>query len=168
VTRTAYIGIGANLGRPAVQVKAAVAALSRLGKLRASSLWRSEPLGGEPGQPWFVNAVVELELAGSPGECLAQLQALERAAGRPADHAHFAPRTLDLDLLLFGDEVSARPELRLPHPGLARRRFVLAPLAELAPELVPPGETRTVAALLRDLDDPLRVEKLSAGTEDGT
>jgi 2-amino-4-hydroxy-6-hydroxymethyldihydropteridine diphosphokinase len=165
VTRTAYIGIGANLGRPAEQVRAAIRELAKLGPLRASSLWRSEPLG-DPDQPWFVNAVAALELSGSADACLARLQALERAAGRPADHAHFAPRTLDLDLLVFGDEVSTRAELTLPHPGLTRRRFVLAPLAELAPSLVPPGQTRKIADLVRDLDDPLRVEKLPEGTED--
>jgi 2-amino-4-hydroxy-6-hydroxymethyldihydropteridine diphosphokinase len=107
-----------------------------------------------------VNAVAELELAGSPFECLVRLRAVERAAGRPDQRPRFAPRTLDLDLLLFGDSRIATPELTLPHPGLTRRRFVLAPLAELAPELVPPGQTRTIAQLLRDLDDPLRVEKL--------
>jgi len=111
-----------------------------------------------------VNAVAELELGGSPFECLARLRAVERAFGRPERRPRFAPRTLDLDLLLFGHAVVATPELTLPHPGLARRRFVLAPLAELAPELVPPGQTRAIAELLRDLDDPLRVEKLP-GTE---
>ena len=162
----AYIGIGANLGRPAAQVRAAIAELGKWGPLRASSLWRSEPLGGEPGQPWYVNAVVELVLDGDPFACLARLRALERAAGRPDSRARFAPRALDLDLLLFGRAVVATPELTLPHPGFRQRRFVLAPLAELVPALVPPGETRSVAELLRDLDDPLRVENLGRGTED--
>jgi len=111
-----------------------------------------------------VNAVAELELGGTPFECLARLRALEHAAGRPERRPRLAPRTLDLDLLLFGDSTVATPELTLPHPGLIRRRFVLAPLAELAPALVPPGQTRAIAQLLRDLDDPLRVEKLP-GTE---
>jgi 2-amino-4-hydroxy-6-hydroxymethyldihydropteridine diphosphokinase len=161
------VGIGANLGRPAAQVRAAIAELEKWGPLRASSLWRSEPLGGETGQPWYVNAVVALELAGDdPFACLARLHALERAAGRPERRARFAPRVLDLDLLLFGRAAVASAELTLPHPGLCRRRFVLAPLAELAPELVPPGESRSVAELLRDLDDPLRVENLGSRTED--
>jgi 2-amino-4-hydroxy-6-hydroxymethyldihydropteridine diphosphokinase len=147
------------------QVRAAIAELAKWGPLRASSLWKSEPLGGDPGQPWYVNAVVELELGGDPFQCLERLRALERAAGRPDLRARFAPRVLDLDLLLFGRAVVATAVLTLPHPGLTRRRFVLAPLAELAPDLVPPGETRSVAGLLRDLDDPLRVENLGPGTE---
>jgi 2-amino-4-hydroxy-6-hydroxymethyldihydropteridine diphosphokinase len=146
-------------------VRAALAELAKWGPLRASSLWRSEPLG-DPTHPWYVNAVAELELGGEPFACLARLRALERAAGRPDVRPKLAPRTLDLDLLLFGDAVLATPELTLPHPGLARRRFVLAPLAELAPALVPPGETRTIAELLRVLDDPLGVERLCSGMED--
>ena len=76
-----------------------------------------------------------------PFACLARLRALEHAAGRPDLRARFAPRVLDLDLLLFGRAVLSTPELTLPHPGLTARRFVLAPLRELAPALVPPGET---------------------------
>ncbi len=107
-----------------------------------------------------MNAVVELELVCDASSCLERLHALEREFGRPAQRARWAPRCLDLDLLLFGERVLASEQLALPHPGLASRRFVLAPLAELAPELVPPGQMRSVAALLADLDDPLRVEKL--------
>jgi 2-amino-4-hydroxy-6-hydroxymethyldihydropteridine diphosphokinase len=146
-------------------VRAAIAALGRLGPTRASSLWRSEPLG-DLAQPWYVNAVVELETNDDPHALLARLRALEHAAGRPDARAKNAPRVLDLDLLLFGDELVKSVELVVPHPGLYRRGFVLAPLAELAPSLVPPGETRSVAALLRDLDDPLRVEKLKVLSED--
>ena len=113
-----------------------------------------------------MNAVAELATGGTPLDCLRRLRALERAAGRPDQRRRFAPRVLDLDLLLFGAARVDTPELRLPHPGLAQRRFVLAPLAELAPGLVPPGETRSVAELLRDLDDPLRVANLGPATED--
>jgi len=157
------VGIGANLGAPEAQVRAAIAELSRWGPLRASSLWRTEPLGAAD-QGWFVNAVVELEVEGGAADLLARLHAVERDFGRPAERARWSPRALDLDLLLFGDTQLASHTLTLPHPGLATRRFVLAPLAELAPELVPPGQTRTIAELLRDLDDPLRVEKLCPTT----
>lgn len=153
------MGIGANLGDPQAQVRAAIAELSRWGPHRASSLWRTEPLG-DAEQGWFVNAVVELEVEGDAKDLLARLHAVERAFGRPAERARWSPRLLDLDLLLFGDAQLASETLTVPHPGLAERRFVLAPLAELAPGLVPPGQTRSVARLLSDLDDPLRVEKL--------
>jgi len=140
-------------------VRAALAELAKWGLLRASSLWRTEPLGS-PDQNWYVNAVAELRVDGDALACLARLRALEHAFGRPAERARWAPRALDLDLLIFGDVELKSEVLTVPHPGLAARRFVLAPLAELAPDLVPPGQIRTVAQLLRDLDDPLRVEKL--------
>ena len=146
------MGIGANLGDPEAQVRAALRELATWGALRASSLWRSEPLQdpAAPGtQAWYVNAVAELELDGDAFACLERLLALERSFGRPSQRARWAPRTLDLDLLLFGDLVLATPRLRLPHPGLATRRFVLAPLAELAPDLVPPGQIRSVARAAR-------------------
>ena len=146
-------------------MRAAIGELSSWGPLRASSLWRTEPLaerGSPESQAWFVNAVVELSLPSDtdPHSLLVRLHGLERAFGRPRERARWAPRCLDLDLLLF-DELELRTDaLSLPHPGLATRRFVLAPLAELAPDLVPPGQLRTVAELLSDPDDPLRVEKL--------
>jgi len=146
-------------------VRAAIAELAKWGPQRESSLWRTEPLaqrGSPEPQPWYVNAVVELSLPfdTDPHSLLARLHALERAFGRPAQRERWAPRSLDLDLLLFDDLALASAKLELPHPGLARRRFVLAPLAELAPDLIAPGQTRTIAQLLADLDDPLRVEKL--------
>ena len=144
-------------------MRAAIAELARGGPLRASSLWRTEPLaprGSTERQSWFVNAVVEFSTEDGAFACLERLHELERVFGRPAGHARWTARTLDLDLLLFGDLELRDDRLTLPHPGLASRRFVLAPLAELAPDLVPPGQFRTIAALLRDLDDPLRVEKL--------
>ena len=140
-------------------MSAAIAELSRWGALRASSLWRTEPLG-DPDQAWYVNAVFELEVGGEALELLGRMHALEREFGRPASRWRWAPRPLDLDLLLFGGLELRTDKLKVPHPGLATRRFVLAPLAELAPDLVVPGQARSIGALLADLDDPLRVEKL--------
>ena len=119
----AYVGLGANRGEPEEQVRAAIAELSTWGPLRASSLWRTEPLGESP--DWYVNAVVELETELDPHALLARLRAVEQAFGRPAERARFAPRTLDLDLLLHGDAVVRSDVLTVPHPGLGRRRFVL-------------------------------------------
>ena len=144
-------------------MRAAIAELSGWGPHRASSLWRTEPLaqrGSLEPQPWYVNAVVELAFEADALSVLERLLALEHAFGRPAQRERWAPRLIDLDLLLFGDLQLASDRLTLPHPGLARRRFVLAPLSELAPDLVVPGQTRTISELLADLDDPLRVEKL--------
>ena len=155
----AYVGVGSNLGDPAAQVERALAGLARLGPLRSSHLYRSEPWG-EPDQPWFVNAVAELAWGRSPERLFEELRALERAAGRTRGGARWGPRALDLDLLLFGDRRIERPGLAVPHPRYARRRFVLEPLAELAPDLLDPASGLPVRRLLADLDDPGRVEKM--------
>ena len=156
---TAYIGLGANLGEPAARLRWALAELAHAGPTRASSLYRSEPLG-EPGQPWFVNAVAEHRTRRPARELLDWLQTLERRAGRPPERARWAARVLDLDLLLYGDWEIRAPGLIIPHEGLAERRFVLEPLAELAPEALDPRTGRSARDLLAALDDPLRVEKL--------
>ena len=159
MTERAYIGLGANLADPLAQVAAALRELARWGPLRASSLYRTEPLG-DPRQPWYINAVAELTLGPPPMELLRSLKRLERRAGRPAGAARWAPRILDLDLLLYGNRRIQAPELQVPHPRFHQRRFVLEPLVELAPELRDPRNGRTVRELLAALDDPLRVEKL--------
>ncbi len=130
-----------------------------------SSLYRSEPLG-DPDQPWYVNAVAELRTTLGPVELLEALQALERAAGRPAAsrRERWAPRVLDLDLLLYGSRRVSTPALTLPHPGWRARRFVLEPLAEIAPGLRDPRTGLPVERLLGDLDDPLRCERMCPST----
>lgn len=145
MSQTAYVAIGANLGDARRAVEAAIEALGRLpqGRLVArSSLYRTAPV--DAGGPDFVNAVVALETALAPLELLAQLQALELAAGRERPYRN-APRTLDLDLLSHGDTVLDTPVLTLPHPRMAQRAFVLVPLAEIAPERVSPDQLAAVA-----------------------
>jgi len=161
VSGLAYIGIGANLGDAAATVLRAIEDLERLGPTRASSLYRTEPLG-DPVQPWYVNAVAEHHTGLAPEQLLERLHQLERRAGRAAERVRWGPRELDLDLLLFAGHVIESPALTLPHPGLRERRFVLEPLAELRPDLVDPRSQRTIRDLLAALDDPLRVEKLPA------
>ncbi|MEE9280036.1 MAG: 2-amino-4-hydroxy-6-hydroxymethyldihydropteridine diphosphokinase [Myxococcota bacterium] len=156
---TAWVGIGANLGQPDRAVRDAIDALAELGPVRASSLYRTEPHGLRD-QPWFVNAVAAVESGLGPLELLGRLQALERAAGRVDSGPRWGPRELDLDLLMLGDLVLATPELSLPHPRFHERRFVLEPLVEIAPELRDPRSGKNARELLRDLDDPLRSERI--------
>lgn len=101
-----------------------------------SPVYETEPVGGPAGQPPYLNVVVELCTPDGPGALLARCQAVESAAGRERS-VRFGPRTLDADVLLVGDAVVRDPELEVPHPRMWERRFVLAPLADLAPELVP-------------------------------
>lgn len=144
----AYVGVGTNLGDRWAHLALAgraLAAAPRVAVLRASRVLDTAPLG--PPQPRFLNAALELETSLPPRQLLALLQATERQAlRRPA--IRWGPRSLDLDLLLAGDLELREPGLVVPHPGIASRRFVLAPLAELCPALEVPGTGRTVAALL--------------------
>jgi 2-amino-4-hydroxy-6-hydroxymethyldihydropteridine diphosphokinase len=159
VTTLAYIGVGANLDGPDERVRWALDELAKRAPTRASSLYRSEPLGDRD-QPWYVNAVAEHRTRLSPQALLELLQDLERQAGRPAGQPRWAPRRLDLDLLLYADCVFEAPGLIIPHRGLTERRFVLEPLAEIAPRARDPRTGRSALELLAGLDDPLRVEKL--------
>lgn len=132
----AYVGIGSNLDDPVKQVRAAFDELDHLPQTRLvkkSSLYRSAPIG-HTGQPDFINAVAQLE-TGLPAErLLAELQALETRQGRKRSFPN-APRTLDLDLLLFGNATLSSPALTVPHPRMHERAFVLKPLLEVSPEL---------------------------------
>lgn len=142
----AYIGLGANLGDPERQVREALRALQRCGPLQACSpLYRSAPLG-EPGQSDYCNAVCALDTALPPAELMQALLAIEREAGRVRDGRRWAARRLDLDLLHYEGVTLDTPELRLPHPEIGRRNFVLVPLADIAPALQIPGIGRVDAA----------------------
>jgi 2-amino-4-hydroxy-6-hydroxymethyldihydropteridine diphosphokinase len=148
----AYVGVGSNLGDRWANLALAARALRaepRIALLRASRVWDTAPLG--PPQPRYLNAALELEVTAPAGALLAGLRRIERAAGRRRDGPRWSARTLDLDLLLYGDAVIREPGLAVPHPGLATRRFVLAPLAELCPARIVPETGRTVAELLAAL-----------------
>lgn len=157
----AYVGAGSNLGEPAMQLHRAFAALDSLPDTRLvarSALYRNPPMGPR-GQPDFVNAVAALLTRLPPGELLDALQAVERASGRRRDGTRWGPRTLDLDLLLYGRMVLDGPALRLPHPGLRERAFVLRPLSELAPWLqLPDGTPVTELAVVVGDGGLVRVE----------
>jgi 2-amino-4-hydroxy-6-hydroxymethyldihydropteridine diphosphokinase len=157
----AYIGLGGNLSDPAANIRRALALVGRrLGRVTAvSSRWRTEPKGILE-QPWFVNAAAAVETSLSPADFLAGLLSIEIELGRPAHRIKDGPRPIDLDLLLYGALSLSTPNLVVPHPRMHRRRFVLAPLAEIAPEAVHPTLGRTVAGLLAVLEDTAQAEKV--------
>lgn len=142
---TAYVALGANLGDAADTIYAALNALGHLPQtqlVRVSSLYRTAPW--EASGPDFINAVAELATTLNAHELLGELQALEQAAGRERPYRN-APRTLDLDVLLYGDETVNTSTLQVPHPRMWQRAFVLVPLAEIAPERVPSEALQAVA-----------------------
>lgn len=145
----AYIGLGANLDDPVARVTAARASLQQHPDIRVlafSRLYRSVPMG-PAGQPDYINAVMAVETELAPLPLLHVLQSVENQHGRVRTGERWGPRTLDLDLLLYGEEHIESNELRVPHPGIAEREFVLIPLFEIAPMLDIPGLGR-IGALI--------------------
>ena len=154
----AFVGLGANLGDARAALADATAALAALPRTRlvaSSSIYRSAPVDAEG--PDFLNAVAQLDTALPPQALLAELQRIEAAHGRERPFRN-APRTLDLDLLLYGDAQLDTPDLTVPHPRMAQRAFALLPLAELDPSVAIPGQG-SVADLLAALGDQ-RIDKL--------
>jgi 2-amino-4-hydroxy-6-hydroxymethyldihydropteridine diphosphokinase len=129
----AFLGLGSNLGDRRGHLREAVARLPDVAAV--SPLYETDPVGGPPGQGAYLNCVVELRTARTPRELLAAAQAAEAAAARVRVE-RWGPRTLDVDVLLVGDDTVAEPDLTVPHPRMWQRGFVLVPLGDLAPELV--------------------------------
>lgn len=155
----AYIGLGANLDDPPAQLRQALARLGASPDVRVvaqSSFYRSAPLG--PGaQPDYCNAVCAVETTLDPDALLTRLHSIERALGRARPPVRWAPRRIDLDLLCYGAEEIRTARLSLPHPEMARRNFVLVPLAEIAPDLDIPGLGRADALAQRAGRDGLAI-----------
>jgi 2-amino-4-hydroxy-6-hydroxymethyldihydropteridine diphosphokinase len=159
------VGIGSNRGDSTLIVRKSIERLHAFadGPVRASSLWRTSPVDCPPGSSDFINAVAAFEGASglTPEALLAALKSLEREFGRATAPVRNAPRELDLDLLVFGDERRATSVFVLPHPRATERRFVMAPAAEIVPEFVWPGTAASVVQLLARIDDAERVERLA-------
>ena len=143
---TVYLGLGSNLGDREANLRRAIDLLK--GKVlvnKVSSLYETDPVGWGP-QPLFLNAVCQGTAFLSPKELLAFIKGIERAMGRVESFPN-APRLIDIDILLYGDQIFTTPELTIPHPRLEERAFVLVPLAEIAPELVHPVSQRKIKDL---------------------
>jgi 2-amino-4-hydroxy-6-hydroxymethyldihydropteridine diphosphokinase len=159
VTGTAYLSLGSNLGDRAANLHAAVAQLGHAGRLlAASSLYETQPVD-VPDQPWFLNCVVAIETHMTPRDLLHAALQVEAAMGRLRMRVKGA-RNIDIDVLLFGDRVVNEPGLRIPHPAMHQRRFVLEPLVEIAPEARHPGLGKTARELLALLPDESIVRRV--------
>jgi len=157
-----YIGIGSNLGDRRANTVEAIDRVTKLPStriVRASSLYESEPLGDA--KTWFVNSVIEIETDFNADELLKRLKAIEKTMGRKRVRGkRWGSRVIDLDILLCNQEIIEKRSLKVPHPEMHKRRFVLLPLAELAPHVIHPQLGQTVSAMLAGVKDDKRVTLL--------
>ena len=158
----AAIALGSNLGDRLAHLRAArrevMAVQGVTEPALASRVYETEPVGTEDGAGAFLNAVLEVEFTREPAALLAGLQAIEAKLGRPSRHPRNASRTIDLDILYVGGDVLHTEDIAIPHPRLHLRRFVLAPLADICPHTILPGQTKRIAELLAELRDLGKVE----------
>ena len=160
-----YLSLGSNIGDREAHLREAIQRLESTGKLRfVSSIYETEPVEFTD-QPQFLNCAVTLETSSTPEQLMQQLLTIEKAMGRQRIQKK-GPRTIDLDILLFGDEVVDTPGLTIPHPAMQHRRFVLEPLAEIAPDAMHPVLRKTVRELLEELPSGQSVRRMEPKTND--
>jgi 2-amino-4-hydroxy-6-hydroxymethyldihydropteridine diphosphokinase len=160
----AFIALGSNLGDSRKIILDAMAQLQKFSDepVLKSSLWKTSPVNCPPNSPAFVNAIAGFipQKKETPESLLVKLRELEKAFGRTPKKIPNEPRALDLDLIVFGNEIRNSPELMLPHPRAHLRKFVLQPLSEIAPELILPNQTKTVLQLLAGLRTDEVIERI--------
>jgi 2-amino-4-hydroxy-6-hydroxymethyldihydropteridine diphosphokinase len=163
------IGLGSNVGDRLAHLREA---FRRIRELHTgveaplvSRVFETSPIDSLPGTREYLNAVVEIQCDQTPIGLLDALLRIEREMGRPVERVRNAPRSIDLDLLYVGNLILNNPQITIPHPRLAQRRFVLAPLAEIAPDLILPGESKAIRVLLEELTDKARAAPLEPTLE---
>jgi|SRR5215470_19533294 len=163
--RTA-VALGSNLGECLHNLHAARQAIVDLASVHepvlSSAVYETEPVECEPGAGRFLNAVLEFDFDSDPLNLLRKMREIENALGRPPDHPRNVSRKIDIDLLYVGDTKMDSEELQLPHPRMHLRRFVLQPLADIRPDLILPGQTKTIHELLAQLNESTRTVRLTS------
>jgi 2-amino-4-hydroxy-6-hydroxymethyldihydropteridine diphosphokinase len=153
--RTA-VALGSNLGDRLENLRAARKAMLGFSNVKppilCSSVYETDPVDCEPGAGKFLNVVVEFEYGGDPVSLLEQLIEIEEGLGRRRDHPRNVSRTIDIDLLYCGDQQIENQRLQVPHPGMQLRKFVLQPLADIRPNLILPGQTKSIRELLAEVE----------------
>jgi 2-amino-4-hydroxy-6-hydroxymethyldihydropteridine diphosphokinase len=162
--RTA-VALGSNLGDRLSNLHAARKVIVDLSgvisPMLSSAIYETDPVGCEPGAGKFLNAVLEFDYEGDPLELLKSLREIEKTLGRTPDHPRNISRKIDIDLLYFGDIIMDSDELQLPHPRMHLRGFVLQPLADIRPDLILRGQSKTVRELLAQLSESTKVMRLT-------
>ncbi len=162
MSEKAFVGLGSNLGNGEANCVRALLLISRFASLEAvSPIYKTEPVGIEGVQPFFINAVAMIGDAPPPERFLLELQAVEKQMGR-TEKGNNKPRVMDLDILFYGETVFENRSLKIPHPLAHLRRFILEPMSAIAPDFVHPVLGKTIAELLRELDETASVEMLKS------